>query len=131
MTMISLKLYRIIGTLPIEVDMNRMPNLDLEEEEPPPPLPARSANMYTDAPSHTLDSGSQGSNPGAASALLPPSLNNERLVPALPPKPAHMKLVGTNLSYALPVDVIMLLNVGLQILQQLGPAHFGTETSRF
>ena len=129
--MINLKLYHIIGTLPIEVDINRMPNLDLEEEEPPPPLPTRSANMYTDAPSHALDSGSQDSITSTPSSLLPPSLNNERLVPALPPKPAHMKLVGTNLSCALPVDVTMLLGTGLQILQQLGPVHFGTETSRF
>ena len=85
----------MIGTLPIEVDMNRIPDLSLqEEEEPPPPLPARSENLYIDTPSHTLDSGSQRSNPSAASSLLPPSsTDNERSVPTRPPKPAHMKLV--------------------------------------
>ena len=84
----------MIGTLPIEVDMNQIPDLNLQEEEPPPPLPARSENLYIDTPSHTesLDSGSQRSNPSAASSLLPPS-DNKLSVPARPPKPAHMKLV--------------------------------------
>ena len=72
-----------------------MPNLDLKEEESPPPIPTRSANLYIDAPSHTLDSNFQGSKTNIASPLLPPSSDNERSVPALPPKPAYMKLVGT------------------------------------
>ena len=84
--------HNIIGMLPIEVDMNQIPQLDLqEEEEPPPPLPERSANLYTDDPS-------QGSKPGAVAPRVPPALNNEVPPPALPPKPAHMKLVGMRLS---------------------------------
>ena len=85
-----------IGTLPIEVDMNQIPNFDTQEEEPPPPLPARSANLCIDAPSHTLqplDPGSQ--DPEPLRPALPPSLRNAEIqAPALPPKPAHMMLVG-------------------------------------
>ena len=69
--------------------MNHLPKLNTQEE-PPPPLPARSANLYIDAP-HTVQATSQGlTEPRAA---LPPS--NEILAPALPPKPPRMKLVGT------------------------------------
>ena len=46
-----------MGTLPIEVDMNWMPNLDLKKEEPHARLLARIANLYSDASSSTLDPG--------------------------------------------------------------------------
>ena len=46
-------LFYLTGTLPIIVDMNRVPQLDFEEEEQPPPLPVRS-NTYVDTPSHTF-----------------------------------------------------------------------------
>ena len=75
--------------LPIEVDMTRLPKLDTqEEEEPPPPLPARSANSYIDAPSHTciVQANSQGQKPLRAA----PSLSNEMSAPALPPKPPRI-----------------------------------------
>ena len=74
------------GILPIEVDMNRIPKLDPQDEEPPPPLPARSGNLYVDDSSHTvqaIDSGSQ------TRSVPPPS--NEMSAPALPPKPPRMK----------------------------------------
>ena len=69
--------------------MNQVPKLDTQEDEPPPPLPARSANLYIDAPSHTVQADSQGQKPRAA-----PPLSNEISAPALPPKPPRMKLVG-------------------------------------
>ena len=54
------------GTLPIVVDMNFIPKLNSEEEsELPPPLPPRESTP-------------------------PPSLNEEPLAPALPPKPTKM-----------------------------------------
>ena len=61
-----------VGTLLIVVDINRVPKLDSHEEEPPPPLPAQSANLYIDAPSHTVQANSQGQKPRAA-----PSLSSE------------------------------------------------------
>ena len=66
--------------------MNHVPKLDTQEEEPPPPLPERSANLYIDAPSHTVQADSQ-------VHMMPPS-SNEVSVPALPPKPPRMKLVA-------------------------------------
>ena len=71
--------------------MNHVPKLDTQEEEPPPPpLPARSANLYIDAP-HTSQAGCQNQNPRV---VVSSPLNNEVSAPALPPKPPRMKLVG-------------------------------------
>ena len=85
------------GTLPIEVDMTGIPQLDLqEEEEPPPPVPARSVHLHIDTPP-------QGSKPEAAILYPPPPLSDEVSVPALPPKPAHMKLVNIKLSSLPPI----------------------------
>ena len=69
--------------------MNQVPKFDEEEDEPPPPIPARSANSYIDAPSHTVQADSQGQRTRAA-----PLLSSEVSVPVLPPKPSRMKLVG-------------------------------------
>ena len=66
--------------------MNHVPKLDTQEEEPPPPLPERSANLYIDVPSHTVQADSQ--------VHMMPPLSNEVSVPALPPKPPRMKLVA-------------------------------------
>jgi hypothetical protein len=71
--------------------MNQLPKLNTEEEELPPPLPARSANLYIDAPSHTVQATSQ--DLLEPRAVPPPS--NEVSAPAIPPKPPRMKLVGT------------------------------------
>ena len=70
--------------------MNHIPKLDSPEEESPPPLPERSANLYIDTPSYSVQADSQVHEmPRTAS---PPS--NETSAPALPPKPPRMKLVG-------------------------------------
>ena len=71
--------------------MNHLPKLNTPEEEPPPPLPARSANLYIDAPSQTIQATSQ----GLTEPRVPPPPSNEIPAPALPPKPRRMKLVGT------------------------------------
>ena len=79
-------MFHHIGTLPIVVDMNQVPKLESQEEEPPPPLPARSGNLYIDTPPNA---GSRSENP-----RVPPPPSNEVPAPALPPKPLRMKLVG-------------------------------------
>ena len=107
------------GTLPVEVDMNRIPKLDSAEaqDEIPPPLPERSANMFSDSPSHTFNSGSQGQEPTATTSLLPPSVSNETSAPALPPKPANMKLVGIKLIIEPVVVMYYYVTIGRLVLQ--------------
>ena len=102
--------------------MNQVPKFDAQEDEPPPPIPARSANSYTDAPSHTVQTDSQDQRTRAA-----PLLSSEVSAPVLPPKPSRMKLVGM-----IKCPLMILLHfvfVGLVMFQQHCPIQIWTETN--